>query len=142
MKLRLVAAMIALASAAPLAHAAEWPNRPIHFIVPFPPGGGTDVLGRLLAAELQKLWNESVIIDNRPGAVTNLGTDAAVRAPADGYTLVMLGPPAAINATLYDKLPFNVLRDITPVASMARAPNVMEVNPAVTTALIVDFLTK
>jgi hypothetical protein len=97
-------------------------------------------LTRLVGQWLSERLGRPVIIDNRPGAATNIGTAAAARARADGYTLVLLGPPAAINATLYDNLKFNVLRDIAPVASLARAPNVLEVALSVPAKTVPEFI--
>jgi tripartite-type tricarboxylate transporter receptor subunit TctC len=99
-------------------------------IVPLGTGGAVDIVARLMAQRLSERLGQPFIVENRPGAGTNIATEAVVRAPADGYTLLLLSPPAAINATLYDKLNFSVMRDIAPVASLARAPFVMEVNPS------------
>jgi tripartite-type tricarboxylate transporter receptor subunit TctC len=103
-------------------------------------GDMPDILARLVGQWLSERLGQPVIIDNRPGAATNIGTAAAARARADGYTLVLLGPPAAINATLYDNLKFNVLRDIAPVASLARAPNVLEVALSVPAKTVPEFI--
>jgi len=104
------------------------------------PGDMPDILARLMGQWLSERLGQPVIFDNRPGAGTNIGTEAAVRAAPDGYSLVLLGPPAAINATLYDKLNFNVIRDIAPVASIARAPNVMEVTLSVPAKTVPEFI--
>jgi len=104
------------------------------------PGDVPDILARLMGQWLSERLGQPVIFDNRPGAGTNIGTEAAVRAAPDGYSLVLLGPPAAINATLYDKLNFNVIRDIAPVASIARAPNVMEVTLSVPAKTVPEFI--
>jgi tripartite-type tricarboxylate transporter receptor subunit TctC len=103
----------------------------VRIIVGFAPGGATDILARLLGQRLSERLGQQFIVENRPGAGTNIATEAVVRAPADGYTLLLVSPPAAINATLYEKLDFNFIRDIAPVASIARAAWVLEVNPAV-----------
>jgi tripartite-type tricarboxylate transporter receptor subunit TctC len=113
------------------ASAVDYPTRQVRWLVPMAAGDMPDILARVMGQWLSERLGQPFVIDNRPGAATNIGTEAAVRAPADGYTVVLLGPPAAINATLYDKLTFNVLRDIAPVAGIARAPNVMEVGLAV-----------
>ena len=125
----LCAALMGLACAAvPLAAQAQaaYPNKPIRLVVPFPPGGGTDMIARTLAQKLtdQNKWN--VIVDNRPGAGGNLGVDAAAKSPADGYTLVM-GQTSnlAINPTLYPKLPYDPLKDLVPVALVSSSPIVM-----------------
>jgi tripartite-type tricarboxylate transporter receptor subunit TctC len=114
-----------------IARAQAYPTRPVRIIVGFAPGGATDILARLLGQWLSERLGQQFIVENRPGAGTNIATEAVVRAPADGYTLLLVSPPAAINATLYEKLDFNFIRDIAPVASIARAPWVLEVNPAV-----------
>jgi tripartite-type tricarboxylate transporter receptor subunit TctC len=138
--LHLAAGAVALPAFSRIARAQTYPSRPVRWLVPMAPGDLPDILARLMGQFLSERLGQPFIMDNRPGAATNLGTDAAVRAPADGHTLVMLGPPAAINATLYDKLPFNVLRDITPVASIARAPNVMEVSRSVPARTVPEFI--
>jgi tripartite-type tricarboxylate transporter receptor subunit TctC len=112
----------------------------VRWIVPMAPSDTPDILARLIGQWLSERLAQPFIMDNRPGAATNIGTEAAVRARPDGYTLVQLGPPAAINATLYDKLNFNVIRDIGPVASIARAPNVMEVSLSVPARTVPEFI--
>jgi tripartite-type tricarboxylate transporter receptor subunit TctC len=109
-------------------------------IVPFGAGGGTDIIARLIGQSLSERLGQPFIIDNRPGAGGNIGTEAVVHAPADGYTLLAVAPPNAINATLYDKLNFNFIRDIAPVAAISRNPLVMEVNPAVPAQNVVEFI--
>ena len=104
------------------------PIRRVPFvIVPFAPAGDTDLVARLMGQWLSERLGQPFIIENRSGAGTNIGTEAVVRAPADGYTLLLASPPSAINATLYDKLNFVFLRDIAPVAGVIRAPFVLEV---------------
>jgi tripartite-type tricarboxylate transporter receptor subunit TctC len=98
------------------ASAVDYPTRQVRWLVPMAAGDMPDILARLMGQWLSEWLGQPFVIDNRPGAATNIGTEAAVRAPADGYTVVLLGPPAAINATLYDRLTFNVLRDIAPLA--------------------------
>ena len=129
--LHLAAASAALPALSRIARAQTYPTRPVRWIVPMAPGDTPDILARLIGQWLSERLAQPFILDNRPGAATNIGTEAAVHARPDGYTLVQLGPPTAINATLYDKLNFNVIRDIAPVASIARAPNVMEVSLSV-----------
>src|SRR5262245_35506704 len=102
--------------------AQAYPTRPVRVIVPFAPAGDTDLVARLMGQWLSERLGQPFIIENRPGAGTNIGTEAVVRAPADGYTLLLASPPSAINATLYDKLNFVFLRDIAPVAGVIRAP--------------------
>jgi tripartite-type tricarboxylate transporter receptor subunit TctC len=125
--LHLAAGAAAFPAMLSVAQGQAYPTRPVRWIVPMAAGDVPDILARLVGQWLSERLGRPVIIDNRPGAATNIGTAAAARARADGYTLVLLGPPAAINAALYDNLKFNVLRDIAPVASLARAPNVLEV---------------
>ena len=98
------------------------PTRPVRIIVPFAPAGGSDITARLLGTWLSGRLGQQFVIENRPGAASNIGTEAVARAPGDGYTLLLASASAAINVTLYDKLNFNFLRDITPVASIARNP--------------------
>ena len=113
-----------------IAWAQAYPARPVRLIVPFAPAGATDIVARLMGQWLSERLGQPFIIDNRPGGGTNIGTEAAVRAPADGYTLLMVGSWNAINATLYDKLNFNFIRDIAPVATMYYVPNVMALHPS------------
>jgi len=101
----------------------------VRIIVPFAPAGDTDLVARLMGQWLSERLGQQFIVENRPGAGTNIATEAVVRAPADGYTLLVASPPAAINATLYEKLNFSFIRAIAPVASVIRAPFVMEINP-------------
>jgi len=108
--------------------------------VPYAPAGDTDFVARLMGQWLSERLGKPFIIENRPGAGTNVGTEAVVRAPADGYTLLLCSPPSAINATLYDKLNFVFLRDIAPVAGVARAPFVFEVNPSVPAKTVPEFI--
>ena len=99
-----------------------------------------DIVGRLISKSLSERLGQPFVIDNRPGANTNIGTEAVVRAPPDGYTFLLFGPASAINASLYDKLNFNFIRDIAPVASIIRVPNVMEVNPSVPVKTVPEFI--
>lgn len=123
------------------ARAQDYPARPVRWIVPYPPGGATDIQARLLGQWLSERLGQPFVIENRPGGGGNIGTEAVVRAPADGYTLLLVGPPHAINATLYDKLNFNFIRDIAPVAGIMRVPNVMVVNPSVPAKTVLEFIT-
>ncbi len=123
-----------------LARAQSYPTRPVHLLVGFPPGGPADIFSRLIGQWLSERLGQQFVIENRPGAASNVATEAAARAPADGYTLLQVGPPHAINATLYDKLNYNFIRDITPIAGIARSPNVMEVNPSVPAKTVPEFI--
>jgi tripartite-type tricarboxylate transporter receptor subunit TctC len=138
--LRLAAGAAALPAASRYAWAQTYPTRPVSWIVPFPPGGTTDILARLMGQWLSVRLGQPFIIDNRAGAGSNIGTEAVVRAPPDGYTLLLVGPPSAINATLYDKLNFNFIRDIAPVAGIISGPNVMVVHPSVPAKTVPEFI--
>jgi tripartite-type tricarboxylate transporter receptor subunit TctC len=113
------------------AAALDYPTRPVRWIVTYPPGGGTDITARIMAQWLSERLGQQVFIENKPGAGNNIGTEAALNSPPDGYTLLLTNPANAINTTLYPKLSFNFLRDIAPVAGIMRVPNVMEVHPSV-----------
>jgi tripartite-type tricarboxylate transporter receptor subunit TctC len=138
--LQLAAGAAALPAVSRLAWAQAYPTRPVRVIVPFAPAGDTDLVARLMGQWLSERLGQPFIIENRPGAGTNIGTEAVVHAPADGYTLLLASPPAAINATLYEKLNFNFMRDIAPVAGVIRAPFVMEVNPAVPAKTVPELI--
>jgi tripartite-type tricarboxylate transporter receptor subunit TctC len=125
---------------AKFARAESYPTRPIHFIVGFPAGGPNDILARLIGQWLSERLGQLVIVENRPGASSNIATEAVVRAPADGYTLLMVGPANAINASLYDGLKFNFLRDIAPVAAITREPLVMLIHPSVPAKSVPEFI--
>ncbi|HEY7551247.1 MAG TPA: tripartite tricarboxylate transporter substrate binding protein [Hyphomicrobiaceae bacterium] len=122
------------------AFALDYPTRPVRWIVPYTPGGGTDITARIVGQWLSQRLGQQVIIENKPGGGNNIGTDAAAHAPPDGYTLLLVNPANAINATLYRKLPFDFLRDIAPVAGIMKVPNVMEVNPAVPAKTVAEFI--
>ena len=138
--LHLAAGAAALPAVSRIARAQAYPTRPVRVIVPFAPAGDTDLVARLMGQWLSERLGQPFIIENRPGAGTNIGTEAVVRAPADGYTLLLASPPSAINATLYDKLNFVFLRDIAPVAGVIRAPFVLEVNPSVPAKTVPEFI--
>jgi tripartite-type tricarboxylate transporter receptor subunit TctC len=112
----------------------------VRLIVPVAAGGANDIFARLVGQSLSERLGQQFIIDNRPGGGTNIATEAVARAPADGYTLLMVGAYNAVNATLYDKLNFNFIRDIAPVASIVRQPNVMVVNPSVPASTVPEFI--
>jgi len=124
------------------AKAQAYPARNVRLIIGYPPGGSADITARLTAQWLSERLGQPVIVENRPGAATNLATEAVVRAPADGYTLLLVAPANAINATLYekDKLSFNFLQDIVPVAGIIRFPNVVVVNPSLPIKTIPELI--
>jgi tripartite-type tricarboxylate transporter receptor subunit TctC len=138
--LHLAAGAAALPSISRAARAQSYPTRPLRIIVGFPPGGSTDILGRLTGQWLSERLGQPVIIENRPGAASNIATEAAVRAPSDGYTLLLIAPPNAINATLYEKLNYNFIRDIAPVAGIIVTPLTMDVNPSVPVKTVPEFV--
>ena len=117
-----------------------FPSRTIRWVVPYPPGGTTDILARIMAQRLSERINQQVVVDNRGGAGNNIGTDIALKAQPDGYTLLLVNPANAINATLYTKLPFDFLRDWAPVAGIIRVPNVMEVTNSLPAKTVAEFI--
>ena len=123
--------LLGCAAVSRIARAESYPSRPVRLIVPFGSAGATDIVARLIGQYLSERLGQTFIIENRPGAGGNLGIETVVRSSPDGYTLVLAGAPSATSATLYDKLSFNFIRDITPVAAIVRFPNVMVVNPSV-----------
>ena len=138
--LHLAADAAALPALSRVAWAQTYPTRPVRWIVPFAPGGATDIISRLMGQWLSDRLGQQFVIDNRPGGGGNIGTEAVVRASPDGYTLLMVGAFNAVNATLYEKLNFNLIRDIAPVASVVRAANVMVVNPSVPAKTVPEFI--
>jgi tripartite-type tricarboxylate transporter receptor subunit TctC len=138
--LQLAAGAAALPAVSRFAWAQSYPTKPVRIIVGFTPGGTIDILARLIGRWLSERLGQPFIIENRPGAASNLGTEAVVRAPADGYTLLLFNSAAAINATLYDKLSFNFIRDIAPVAGISRESSVVVVNPSVPTKTFPEFI--
>jgi tripartite-type tricarboxylate transporter receptor subunit TctC len=138
--LHLAAGAAALPAVSRVARAQAYPTRPVRLIVPVAPGGAYDLVARLMGQWLSEQLGQPFIIENRPGAGTNIGTEAVVRAPADGYTLLLVAAANAINATLYDKLNFNFIRDIAPVAGITRAPEVMVVHPSVPAKTVPEFI--
>jgi tripartite-type tricarboxylate transporter receptor subunit TctC len=138
--LHLAAGAVALPAASRIAIAQTYPSRPVRWIVPFPPGGATDIVARLLGQWLSERLGQPFIIENRPGAGTNIGTEAAVRATPDGYTLLLVSAANAINGTLYDKLNFDFVRDIAPVAGIIRVPDVMVVHPTFPAKSVAEFV--
>ena len=138
--LHLSAGAAALPAVSRIARAQTYPSRPVRLIVPLAPAGASDILARLIGQWLSERLGQQFVIDNRPGGGGNIGTEAAVRAPADGYTLLLVGGFNAVNATFYDKLNYNFIRDIAPVASIIRTPFVMAVNPTVPAKTIPEFI--
>lgn len=138
--LHLAAGAAALPVTSHIGWAQAYPTRPVRLIVGFPPGGGNDIVARLMGQWLSERLGQPVIIENRPGAATSIATETVVRAPADGYTLLFAAPSSAINATLYEKLNFNFIHDIAPVAGIIRIPNVMVVNPSVPAKTVPEFI--
>jgi tripartite-type tricarboxylate transporter receptor subunit TctC len=136
--------LAALAAAPPamscFAWAQPYPTRPVRIVVSAPPGGAIDILARLIGQWLSEHFNQPVILENKPGAGTNIGTEFVVRAAPDGYTLLLVAPPAAINATLYENLNFNFIRDVAPVAGIIRVPNVMLVNLSVPAKTVPELI--
>jgi tripartite-type tricarboxylate transporter receptor subunit TctC len=122
------------------ARAQGYPTRPVHIIVGFAAAGPSDIAARVIGQWLSERLGQQFVVENRPGVGSNIATEAVVRAPADGYTLLLVGAPAAINATLYNNLNFNVIRDIAPVAGMVRVPEVMVVNPSVPAKTVPEFI--
>ena len=138
--LHLAAGAAALPAVSRRAVALDYPTRPVHLIVGFAAGGPTDVAARVIGQWLSERLGQQFIIENRPGAGSNIAAEFVVRAPADGYTLLVVGAPAAINATLYGNLKFNVVRDLTPVAGIVRVPEVMVVHPSVPATTVPEFI--
>jgi tripartite-type tricarboxylate transporter receptor subunit TctC len=122
------------------AGAVDYPTRQPHIIVGYPPGGSTDIVARLIGDWLGKRLGQQFIVENRPGAGNNLATEAVVKSPPDGYTIILVNPANAINASLYKHLNFNFLRDIDPVGGVMRVPNVMEVHPSVPVNNVAEFI--
>ena len=137
---RAATAAAALPAGSRFAWAQAYPSRPVHLIVGFAPGGSTDITARLIGQWLSERLGAQFIIENRPGAGTNIATEAVVNAAPDGYTLLLAGASAAINATLYDRLNFNFIRDIAPVGTIVRVPNVMAVNLNVPAKTVPEFI--
>jgi tripartite-type tricarboxylate transporter receptor subunit TctC len=138
--LRLAAGAAALPAVSRLAWAQAYPTRPVRLIVPFGPAGASDITARVIGQWLSERLGQQFVIENRPGAGGNIGTEAVVRAAPDGYTLLYVTTPNAVNATLYDKLNFNFIRDIAPVAPIVRFPYIMVVNPSVPAKTLPEFI--
>jgi tripartite-type tricarboxylate transporter receptor subunit TctC len=117
-----------------------WPSRPIRFILPFPPGGGTDILGRIIAERLTASFGQPVVTENRGGAGGNLGAEAAARSAPDGYTIILVAPSLAISTSLYSKLSYDAVKDFAPVSLVATVPNVMVTHPSVPANTLAEFI--
>jgi tripartite-type tricarboxylate transporter receptor subunit TctC len=139
--LTLAAAAAAAPALAPSASALDYPVRPLRWIVGFTPGGGADTVVRIVAQWLSERLGQSVVVENKPGASSNISIQAAVSAPPDGYTLLFVAASAAVNVTLFDNLPFDLLRDIAPVSGLIDFPLVMVVSPAVPAKTVPEFIT-
>jgi tripartite-type tricarboxylate transporter receptor subunit TctC len=138
--LHLAAGAAALPALSCIAWAQAYPTRPVRIIVPLAPAGTVDIIARLMGQWLSERLGQQFVIENRPGAGTNLGTEAVVRALPDGYTLLMIDVSAAVNATLFDKLNFNFINDIAPVANVVRVPNVIAVHPSFPAKTVPEFI--
>ena len=138
--LHLAAGAAALPAASRIARAQAYPSRPVRIVVPFAAGGATDIIARLIGQWLSERLGQQFVIENRPGAGSNIGTEVVVNAPPDGYTLLLVGASSAINATLYEKLSFNFLRDIAPVSGIISIPFIMAVNPSFPAKTVSEFI--
>ena len=138
--LHLAAGTAALPSLSRVATAQAYPSRPVRLIVGFPAGGPTDITARVMAQWLSERLGQQVVVDNRAGAGSNIAAEGVVNAPPDGYTLLLVGATNAINATLYERLNFNFIRDITPVCGIIRVPLIMEVHPSVPVKTVAEFI--
>jgi len=138
--LRLAASAVVLPVLPRLAQAESYPSRPVRVVVGFAPGGGNDIVARLMAQWLSDRLAQQFIVENRPGAGTNIAAEFVITSAADGYTLLLAGVPNAVNATLYHKLSFNFIRDTTPIVGIASVPNVMLVNPSFPAKTLPDFI--
>jgi len=138
--LRLAASASAVPLLSPIAWGQTYPTQPVRIIVSVAGGSNPDILARVMGQWLSERLGQSFVVENRPGGGTNIATEAVVRAPADGHTLLLVAPSSTINATLYDKLNFNFIRDIAPVAGIVRMPNLMVVNPSVPAKTVSEFI--
>ncbi len=134
------AALALTGAAGPAGAADDYPNHSVRWLVGYPPGGSTDICARLIGQYLSEHLGQQFIVENKPGAGNNLATEMAAKSPPDGYTVFLVNPANAINATLYKNLPFNFIDDMAPVAGFIRVPNVMEVNPQVPAHTVAEFI--
>src|ERR1700730_2519168 len=138
--LHLAAGAAALPAVPRIARAQVYPSRPVRIVVGFAAGGTTDIGARFIGQWLQERLGQAFVIENRPGAATNIATEMIVRAPPDGYTLLLVGPSSTINATLYDNLSFVFLRDTAPVASLFRQPQIMLAHPSLSAKTVPELI--
>src|SRR5712671_4664476 len=138
--LHLAAGAAVLPAVSRLARAQSYPTRPVRIIVGFAAGGAGDITARIIGQWLSERLGQQFVIENRPGAASNIATEAVVHAPADGYTLLLVNPANATSATFYDKLNFNFIRDIAPIAGIIRAPLIIEVNPTIPVKTVPEFV--
>jgi len=138
--LHLATGAVAFSTVSSRARAQSYPTRPVRIIVGFPAGGPTDIVARLIAQWLSERLDQQFVIENRPGAASNIGTEAALKAPPDGYTLLQVTSTNAVNVTFYENLNFNFATDIAPVAGIIRVPFVMELNPSVPAGTVPEFI--
>ena len=138
---RVVACVAVLAACVlPVAAQQPYPSKPIRIVVPYPPGGFNDTLGRVLAEKFQKAWGQAVLVDNKPGANTVIGTDAVAKAAPDGYTLLVVAFPFAVTPSLIRNLPYDTLRDFAPVALCAQSPNILVANPELPVKSVAELI--
>jgi tripartite-type tricarboxylate transporter receptor subunit TctC len=138
--MRTVVFMLVLLGIFPVQAQEPYPSRPLRMILPFPPGGGTDILGRMIAERLSAALGQPVVTENRGGAGGNVGAEAAARAAPDGYTIVLVAPSLAISPTLYSKLNYDPVRDFAPITLVATVPNVIITHPSINAATLKDFI--
>ncbi len=138
--LHLATGAVAFSAMSSSARAQTYPTRPVRIIVGFPAGGPTDIVARVMAQWLSERLGQEFVVENRPGAASNIGTETALRAPPDGYTLLQVTSSNAVNATFYEKLNFNLMSDIAPVAGIIRVPFVMEINPSIPAKTVPEFI--
>ncbi len=133
-------AILSLAAGLPSAWASDYPTRAVRWIVPYPPAGTTDVLARIMAQRLSETLGQPVVVENKPGAGNNIGTELVINSPADGYTMLLVNPANGINASLYKNLSYNFIRDIAPVAGLVRTPNVMVATNNLPVKTVAEFI--
>ncbi len=140
MRFTAVISSLLLAFLSPLLYAQEYPSKPVRIIVGYTPGGGTDLLGRIVGKKLGEIWSQQVIVDNRPGAGGNIATDLVAKAPPDGYTLLVAPSTHAIAPNLYSKLPFDAIRDFSFISLVAASPNILVVHPSVPATTVKELI--